>query len=94
MKKLVGKVSVEEMDEIKSLYERKNGLIEIIKAIPDINGNDSSALYEKIVQDMATTNAKYSKWFEEKSKKYNWENIENHNWEVNFASCEVFITNK
>ena len=33
MKKLVGKVTEQERDQIKALFERKNGLTELLKSI-------------------------------------------------------------
>ena len=48
MKKLVGKVTEEEKNEILSLFERRNGLNELAKILTA----DNDALYEKLVRDM------------------------------------------
>ena len=48
MKKLVGKVTIEERDEIQSLFERRNGLTELAKIL----SADNAELYEKLVKDI------------------------------------------
>ena len=89
-KLLVGKVSQTERDEIKSLFERKNGLIELIKVI---NVHEKEDLYEKIVNDMGNTSTKFQRWWDDTSKKYNWETKEEYSWEINFETCEIFLKN-
>jgi CXXX repeat modification system protein len=91
-KKLMGTVTAEERSVIKQLYERKNGLAELFKSIADLGKEETNTLYEKLVKDMADTSAKYQGWFDAMSRKYAWENIPGHNWEINFDTCEVFLT--
>lgn len=91
-KKLMGTVTSEERDGIKGLYERKNGLVELFKSITDIDKEETNKLYDKLVKDMADTSTKYQGWFDTMSKKYKWENIPGYNWEINFDTCEVFLT--
>ena len=57
-KKIVGNVSVEERDEIKRLFERRNGLNELARILTA----DNSELYEKLVKDMGETGAKFQDW--------------------------------
>ncbi len=87
-KKLLGCVSLEERDEIKSLFERKNGLIDLSKSLND----NSMHLYDKIVSDIGLVSTQFNDWWTEKSNKYNWENILGYQWEINFRTCEVFLT--
>ena len=47
-KKNIGQVSVEEMEEIRLLYERKSGLAELARILP----SDNNELYEKLVKDI------------------------------------------
>jgi len=88
MKKLVGQVTPEEKDEIQTLFERRNGLNELAKILTA----DNDALYEKLVRDMGETGAKFQKWWDEMAAKYNWERAENGHWEINFDTCEIFLT--
>lgn len=87
MKALVGKVTEKEKKEIQSLFERKNGLSELAKILTA----DNSELYEKLVKDMGETNAKFQKWWDEKSAKYQWRGTTTGNWEINFDTCEIFL---
>gem|GEM_PF-150539 len=87
MKKLVGKVTVEEKNEIMSLYERRNGLNELSKVLTA----DNDALYEKLVKDMGETGTKFQNWWNDMSAKYQWESAEDGNWEINFDTCEIYL---
>lgn len=87
MAKKVGMVSPEERDVIQNLFERKNGLIELAKILTP----DNEVLYEKLVKDLGDTSAKFQNWWNQMSQKYNWESLENGNWEINFETCEIFL---
>jgi len=86
-KKLLGKVTEKERDEIKALFERKNGLSELFKVVTD----DNNVLYERIVKDMGETTTKAKQWWDTKSKQYNWENIKGYSWEIDFNTCDIFL---
>ena len=86
-KKLLGKVTEKERDEIKALFERKNGLSELFKVVTD----DNNVLYERIVKDMGETTIKAKQWWDTKSKQYNWENIKGYSWEIDFNTCDIFL---
>ncbi|MCQ2329177.1 MAG: CXXX repeat peptide modification system protein [Paludibacteraceae bacterium] len=86
-KKIVGQVSVEERDEIQSLFERKNGLSELAKILTADNGE----LYERLIKDMGETGTKFQNWWTRMSEKYNWKSAENGKWEINFDTCEIYL---
>lgn len=86
MKKVIGKVTVEEKDEIQSLFERRNGLTELVKVI-----DDNHALYERLVKDMGNTSFLFQQWWDKMAKKYQWESTENGNWEIDFNTCEIYL---
>lgn len=86
MKKLVGNVTLEERDEIQSLFERRNGLIELAKII-----DNNNELYEKLVADMGDTSTKFQQWWNNMSTKYQWESAENGNWEIDFETCDIYL---
>jgi CXXX repeat modification system protein len=86
-KKIIGKVTNEERDEIKSLYERKNGLIELSRSLNQSNMH----LFDKIVSDLGSVTNQFNEWWSEKSIKYNWENILGFHWEINFNTGEIFL---
>ena len=87
-RKLVGQVTPEERNEIQTLFERRNGLNELAKILTA----DNNELYEKLVKDLGETTTKYQSWWNRMSSKYQWESTENGNWEINFDTCEVFLT--
>lgn len=86
-KKLVGQVTPEERNEIKTLFERRNGLNELAKILT----SDNTDLYEKLVKDIGETSTKFQNWWNRMSQKYQWESSENGNWEINFDTCEIFL---
>ena len=86
-KKIVGKVTVEEKNEILALLERRNGLKELAKILTC----DNSELYEKLVKDMGVTGTKFQQWWDRMAQKYQWESVEGGNWEINFDTCEILL---
>lgn len=88
--KIIGQVTETEKQEIKKLYERINGLRELIISI-DVNDNH---IYEKLVNDMAITKSKFDTWWQQKSLAYNWEKSENGLWKIDFETNEILLENK
>lgn len=87
MKQLVGQVTVEEKNEIQTLFERRNGLNELAKIVTAEN----EALYEKLVKDMGETGAKFQNWWDTMAQKYQWKSVEGGNWEINFDTCNIYL---
>lgn len=90
MKKEVGKVTFEERDEIKNLFQRKNGLVELAKIISP----DNNLLYEKLVNDMGETQTKFQNWWDQMAQKYKWERTSGGNWEIDFDTCIIYLISK
>ena len=86
-KKVVGQVTVEEKNEIQTLFERRNGLNESATVV----NADNTELYEKLVKDMGETSSKFQSWWDTMAQKYQWESAENGNWEINFETCEIYL---
>jgi len=87
MKKQIGKVSLEEKEEILSLFERRNGLTELSKIVTA----DKVDLYEKLVKDLGETSRKFQDWWSRMGNKYQWESVEGGNWEIDFDTCEIYL---
>lgn len=87
VKKVIGQVLPEERDEIQQLFERRNGLNELAKILTI----DNSDLYEKLVKDLGETSIKFQSWWNTMGQKYQWESIEDGNWEINFNTCEIYL---
>ena len=90
MKKVVGKVTEEEKNEIQALFERRNGLNELAKIV----SVDNDALYEKLVKDLGETGAKFQDWWNRMENQYNWESSENANCEINFLTNEIYLVHE
>ena len=86
-KKHVGKVTAEERDQIQALFERKNGLVELVKILP----TDNRDLYEQLVSDMGHTQTLFQRWWDDMSAKYQWESSKNGQWEIDFTTCDIYL---
>lgn len=89
-RKLVGHVTPEEKDEIQTIFERRNGLNELVKIVTPENVE----LYEKLVKDLGETSTKFQNWWDNMASKYNWEMTDNGRWEITFDKCEIYLITK
>lgn len=88
MKTKIGQVTPEERDEIQRLFERRNGLNELAKILTP----DNNELYERLVKDMGETGSKFQNWWDRMAKRYEWRGTENGHWEINFDTCEIYLS--
>lgn len=86
-KKVVGKVTDLEKQEIQTLFERRNGLNELAKII----SLDNQELYDRFVKDLGETSTRFQQWWNDMSVKYSWENNEDGNWEIDFKTNEIYL---
>lgn len=84
---MIGQVTVEEKNEIQTLFERRNGLNELAKILTPEN----EELYEKLVKDLGETSTKFQNWWDRMGQKYQWESVDGGNWEINFDTCEIYL---
>ena len=87
MKKYVGQVTLEEKNEIKHIFERRNGLNELAKIL-DV---ENTALYEKVVKDMGENSVNFQNWWDRMSLKYQWESAEGGRWEIDFETGNIYL---
>ena len=89
----IGKVTPQERDEISFLFERKNGLIELSKALAadDDEVLKNSYFYEKIIADLGATTTKHQQWWDRCAKQYGWEGACGYVWEIDFETCHIFL---
>lgn len=95
-RKLIGKVTYQERDEILALHERKNGLLELMQSLAASDDEllRNSLFYEKIIADLGTTTTKHQKWWETRAKQYHWEKVCGNVWEIDFETCQIFVCYK
>jgi len=87
MQKLIGQVTIEEKNEIQTLFERRNGLNELASILT----SENEALYEKLVKDLGETSIKFQSWWNCMGEKYQWESIEGGHWEIDFDTCNIYL---
>lgn len=87
VRKIVGQVTEEEKREIKTLFERRNGLKELTKILDHTN----EELYEKLIRDINSTQEKYKKWWNRMGQKYLWEGMDDGKWEINFETNNIYL---
>lgn len=83
----VGQVTPAERDEIRRLFERRNGLNELAKILTA----DNTELYERLITDMGETGTKFQQWWDSMAAQYNWESAPDGHWEINFDTCEIYL---
>ena len=86
-KKEVGSVTEKERDEIKALFERRNGLNELALILTA----DNSELYERLVKDMGETSTKFQGWWDRMATYYRWESAADGHWEIDFDNCLIYL---
>lgn len=87
-RKKVGQVTPEERDEIQALFERRNGLNELAQVLTA----DNTELYERLVADIGKTGTLFQKWWDRMAGKYKWESKENGSWEIDFDTCNIYLS--
>lgn len=87
MKEIIGLVTEVEKNEVQTLFERRNGLNELVHILTA----DNEDLYEKLVKDLGETETKFQNWWTRMGNKYNWKSIDGGNWEINFDTCEIYL---
>lgn len=86
IKKIVVSVTEQEKNQIKELFEHRNGLNELAKILTA----DNSDLYERLVKDFDETSTYFQKWWDTMSEKYQWEKVEVGSCEINFDTYEIY----
>jgi CXXX repeat modification system protein len=89
--KVVGKVSDEEVQEIKSLFYKKAALEALFKTLVTTQEANTSSIYEKMMSDYQEVNMKFQEWWTAAASKYQWEGVEGSSWNVNFDNGEIYL---
>jgi CXXX repeat modification system protein len=86
----VGRVTPEEREEIQSLFDRKNGLVELFKTL---TGTDqiNNAAYDKVVADLGKVSVRFDQWWSAMSHKYRWESSPDGRWEIDFEDGSIYL---
>lgn len=87
MEKVIFELSDNELAEIRNLYEKKTALENLVKIVEPAN----EELYTRITSDYTKVLSLFQKWWEDMSKKYQWEHSESGHWTVNFDTKEIIL---
>lgn len=87
MRKQIGQVTEEEKRQVQQLFERRNGLSELAKIVTA----DNDELYEKLVKDMGETGTRFQQWWDDMSRKYEWESTPDGHWEIDFNTNIIYL---
>lgn len=89
----IGAVTLEERDEIRALFERKNGLSELLRALAGSNCEElrNSNIHDRLVKDLDEVATQFQGWWDEKSVKYDWEKIKGCSWNIDFDTCDIYL---
>lgn len=85
MSKSVWSLSLEDKNEIQSLYEKKLALENLIKII-DV---DNAKMYDKLMTDYGATMKLFQEWWATNSLKHKWEG---KIWHIDFVASEVIAS--
>lgn len=89
--RVVGRVTPQERDEIQALYERKNGLNELVLSLQGGELLTNPLFYEKVVTDLGRTSTRFNLWWEGKAKAYGWKKAADGRWSIDFDTCEIIL---
>jgi CXXX repeat modification system protein len=91
-RKPVGQVTTEERDQIRDLHLRRSGLSELFASLA---GGDGAALqgpvYDRLVHDMGAATLAFQGWWDATARRYGWERVDGHSWQIDFETCHVFL---
>ena len=93
-RRVIGTVTVEEKKQIENLFERKNGLGELLLIISGNNLLDEETknnTYEKVIVDMGKTKTAFDKWWTDMQNKYQWPNINGYSYHIDFVTNEIIL---
>lgn len=89
-RKKVGEVTVQESNRLFRIFRHRNALIELGLILPD----DDIRLRTDFNQDLEKTNLEFQRWWDDMWEKYQWESCPEADWEIDFETCEVFISHE
>ncbi len=73
------------------MFERKNGLEELLKSINFDKSEKSESLYNKIVEDTGAVTIQIQNWWNEKSAAYNWKGVQGGQWNIDFETGDIYL---
>ncbi len=94
MRTMIGKVTEEEKNEILCLYERKLGIEELTATLESdlLTKEGKENLQDKMLSELGKTQLKLQAWWDDMYEKYQWEQAEGHQWNIDFETCNIYLS--
>ncbi|AEY64487.1 CXXX repeat peptide modification system protein [Clostridium sp. BNL1100] len=93
-RELVGTVTKEERNELLILFERKIGIEELSATLENdlLSTDKKEIMQDKMISELGKVKQNMQIWWDKMYKKYNWKSIEGYRWNIDFQTCEIFLT--
>jgi CXXX repeat modification system protein len=93
IRKRVGQVSPKERDQIQRLFECRNGLGEMARALAGLGQAEltDNALYGRIRTEMGEVSTQFDAWWQQKAAEYGWESAPDAKWQIDFSTCAIYL---
>lgn len=88
-KKVVGRVSEEEKNEIEVLFEHREALKSLVSSLSDEVLLEDAIVYDKYIAEIAEINYRYRSWWERMEMQYNWPKLPKEHLTIDFNTNEV-----
>lgn len=86
MAEVIGKVTDQEKEEIKELFEKKAAL----ESLKNLNLNETVSM--RVDDDLDSVKLLMQDWWQKYAQKYNWKGMgSNKNWEISFSTGEILL---
>ncbi len=94
--KLLGYVTIEESEELRKIFQRKNALRELMLSFANAPKDmvENNLYYEKIVDDLGVCNQRMMEWWNKTASEYGWKYSSQDSWHIDFETREVYLTVK
>ena len=92
--RIIGSVTEEEKEQIEALYERKNGLAELLYSLNQntlLNEEVKNTIYDRLVSDMGKTDIAFNKWWDDMQQKYQWISLEGYSYIIDFQTNDIML---
>ncbi len=93
-KELVGTVTEEEKNELLILFERKIGIDELAATLENdlLSTEKKEIMQDKMISELGKVTLNLQAWWDKMYEKYKWKSIEGYVWNIDFETCEIFLT--
>jgi len=93
-REIVGIVTEEEKNEVMMLFERKIGIEELTATLENdlISIEKKEIMQDKMISELGKVKLNLQAWWGRMYEKYNWKSVEGYRWNIDFQSCEIFLT--